>query len=517
MVVTPQSVVQIFKDVPWTNDYKHTRYFNSKADELTYFESKIFKSFTNFTYVREQNVIRIPANADEIYGSNYLRYMNATFGDKWFYAFITDVKYVNNETVELAFEIDLFITWRFELDFHPCYVEREHVNSDKIGEHIIEEDIGTGEIVPQVKYNRFWKYSDDPDRTDYEKGMDLMLQVKPTLVGQFAANQSPFEVYGNQVIPATKSFIRYLPSTDNNALTKQNITDYLTSASFTGAEVGDGYMFPYEVKTSAFVNIGDLGTQHNIKRPSSYPYSRSIYDSHNPAYEPHNNKLLTYPYTYLFVTSSDGNKKIFKWENTPDGYVSFEIIGCAYNVPSCLLKPVNYAYGVDELLDGVPLNEFPKISLGQYDSFSAKNLLQTGTRMASSLLSGNALGFLSETANAFTGLFFDTPDKDFKTVGNSTLAKEEMVGYTFYVMGIHGQNAKVIDDYLTRFGYKVNVIKTPNRIGRKYWNYVKTKECELGGNVPNDALKKIQEMFNSGITLWHVNDVGNFRNSNPIV
>ena len=93
-----------------------------------------------------------------------------------------------------------------------------------------------------------------------------------------------------------------------------------------------------------------------------------------------------------------------------------------------------------------------------------------------------------------------------------------MVGYSFFVMGIHGQNAKIIDDYLTRFGYKVNCIKVPELHSRKRWNYVKCKECEFSAKnnkgVPTGALQRLQDMFNAGITLWHVNDVGNFTGDN---
>ena len=83
-------------------------------------------------------------------------------------------------------------------------------------------------------------------------------------------------------------------------------------------------------------------------------------------------------------------------------------------------------------------------------------------------------------------------------------------------MGITGENAQAIDNYLTRFGYKVNVIKVPELTSRKYWNYVKTRECEIGGNAPAETLKKIQEIFNAGVTLWHIDNVGSFSDDNPI-
>ena len=525
MIVTPQSHLEVLRGIPWTNDYKHTRYFDTESQQNTYMSDITRRAFTftDFTYIREQNVIRVPVCADDLYDCNYLRYMNNGFGSKWFYAFITDVKYLNPETSEISFELDEFQTWWFSADLDYCYVEREHVADDTIGRHIIDEDIGTGEIVPQVKFDRFWKYVADSDKS-FEKGLDLMLQIKPTLLGDFLGTQSPFDLRDNQVVPATESFVKSLPYTDPSALTKTNINGALYDNTFTGAEVCGGFMYPYEIKTQVFVNIGDLATQYNIKRPTSYPYSRSIYDSQNPSYEPKNNKLLTYPYTYLMVVSSDGNKKNYRWENTAEGYLNFELIGSAYNTPSCLLKPANYLYSVDENLDGIPINEFPKVTLGQFEELKPQNLISGALGIIGSGISavatGKPFGLISETAQAFTGLAMDTPDKDFATAGNSTLCKEEMIGYSFFVMGIHGQNAKVIDDYLTRFGYKVNCVKKPALHSRKRWNYVKCKECEISAKtnkgVPTGALKRMQDMFNAGITLWHVDDVGNFNGDNGI-
>ena len=53
------------------------------------------------------------------------------------------------------------------------------------------------------------------------------------------------------------------------------------------------------------------------------------------------------------------------------------------------------------------------------------------------------------------------------------------------------------------FGYKVNEVKTPNITGRRYWNYVKTVGCDFEGDIPQEYLNKIREIFNNGCTFWH--------------
>lgn len=45
-------------------------------------------------------------NAENLYDCNYIMFQNASFGTKWFYAFITSVAYENNETSRITMEID---------------------------------------------------------------------------------------------------------------------------------------------------------------------------------------------------------------------------------------------------------------------------------------------------------------------------------------------------------------------------------------------------------------------------
>ena len=63
--------------------------------------------------------------------------------------------------------------------------------------------------------------------------------------------------------------------------------------------------------------------------------------------------------------------------------------------------------------------------------------------------------------------------------------------------------ARIIDDYMTQFGYKVNSLKVPNITGRPNWNYVKTQGCNITGDIPQSDVEEIKALFNRGITIWH--------------
>lgn len=76
-------------------------------------------------------------------------------------------------------------------------------------------------------------------------------------------------------------------------------------------------------------------------------------------------------------------------------------------------------------------------------------------------------------------------------------------GFSFYKMSIKQEYAKIIDDFFSMYGYKVNEVKIPNITGRQNWNYVKTIDCNLLGDIPQEDMQKLKDIFNTGVTFWH--------------
>ena len=89
---------------PLDSNYKNTLYFASKESQQTYFQSVIKKSYTGFTYLRKDNLIYVPDHIDNIYDANYVMYQNTYYKDKWFYAFIKDMKYESDECTIIEIE-----------------------------------------------------------------------------------------------------------------------------------------------------------------------------------------------------------------------------------------------------------------------------------------------------------------------------------------------------------------------------------------------------------------------------
>lgn len=95
-----------------------------------------------------------------------------------------------------------------------------------------------------------------------------------------------------------------------------------------------------------------------------------------------------------------------------------------------------------------------------------------------------------------------TPQKEIQMVEILTHVRGRN-GFSFYKMSIKQEYAKIIDDFFSMFGYKVNEVKIPNVTGRQNWNYVKTVDANILGDIPQEDMQKLKDIFNSGVTFWH--------------
>ena len=62
---------------------------------------------------------------------------------------------------------------------------------------------------------------------------------------------------------------------------------------------------------------------------------------------------------------------------------------------------------------------------------------------------------------------------------------------------------QIIDDYFTRFGYKIYKLENPNISGRRYWNYIEIYGSEeIGTNeVPNKFMETINNACRRGVII----------------
>lgn len=102
------------------------------------------------------------------------------------------------------------------------------------------------------------------------------------------------------------------------------------------------------------------------------------------------------------------------------------------------------------------------------------------------------------------------------TSGNVLVGAREL-NFRCYDVDINAKDAQILDEYFSKFGYQTNRLKVPNISGRKAWNYVKTADCEIVGNIPASIKSSIINIFKSGITFWKNGDrIGDYSQDNQL-
>lgn len=122
--------VRILRNVRLANDYKHTRYFESKEDQFAYFSSKpVVWSTLNSSFQKINNTesfVDASKHIDQMYGSNYIMFQNKDYGNRWFYGFVTRLEWKSDRTTRVYFELDVFQTWFLDVNFYRSFIVREH-------------------------------------------------------------------------------------------------------------------------------------------------------------------------------------------------------------------------------------------------------------------------------------------------------------------------------------------------------------------------------------------------------
>ena len=108
--------------------HNHTFSFANKEQQLNYFLSKKVKTIENVNYHRKNNNLKVNYHVDELQFVNYIMVNNDTPLNKWYYYFVIDRRYINENCTELILKIDVMQTYLFDYTFKSSLVERQHYN-----------------------------------------------------------------------------------------------------------------------------------------------------------------------------------------------------------------------------------------------------------------------------------------------------------------------------------------------------------------------------------------------------
>lgn len=528
MAIAPNTDIILLKGVPLDNGYKHTLYFANTTTQYNHFNTASYgqKRFINNTYQRvNKNTLKLQVVADEIYDYNYMMFRNTNYGNKWFYAFITECNYLNDKTSEIVYEIDDIQTYFIGSSLPYCFVEREHSVTDIAGDNILPEPVELGEYC----FADFDKISADFD--------DQVIIAMITDDGSIPNAHS----YGHTYSGCT---LYYAYADDYSALTllKVELDNYIQQPD----QVVCLYTCPKALFTPEYSNgvpltFGIIPDQNPVV--FDIPITNIITTGSNrdsfQGYLPKNKKLYTYPYNYIKIDNNNGESLALRYEffNNYAQTPSVRCYGSFLPPVSVVLKPRNYkgimASGISYRIDtseSISLNGYPLCSwnVDTFRAWVAQNLIPMATKTATSigsalvtqnpLILGVAVNELGNTiSKTYSASIMADQSKGSINSGNPNYMNGVQ---SFYTMRAHiSKNyAQMIDNFFSTYGYACNQIKVPNISARPHWNYIKTHDIKLNTYGPSEAINHIETIFNSGITFWkNASEVGNYNYDNSPV
>lgn len=546
MAISPSTDLYLIKLPIELNDENQLTFSNATA-QANYFLGLEKIGETDFTYQRRENAIRYPAHVDSIIQYNYVMYKNENYSNKWFYARIMNMEYVNDNLTLISIEEDAFQTWQFDLNYSQCFVEREHVMDDTIGAHTIPEGLDIGEY--EINNTRhFSMVADDPEHLP--DGAEPWYVCFVVTTPPDPNNPIPIVPTVGYDIGATFSPLIYFAVKASNGFddARDIIKWYNKQGGVTADAIKNIYMIPYScvytdvTQTWTDVGLGITLTTYAVKSSTRWTNLMPVVEDKVLAgsYTPRNNKLYTWPYAYLYLSNKAGSDVVYHWEDgrlqnqagtgEPDDY------RMAYHfttsiVPSASLSAKLYPLAYKGKFEsssyyalwnyGISFAKVPVCAwvTDYYTNWLTQNGVNVATRVGMGI-AGAALGaatgglgllagaasLMGTVTNAMTEMHQAqvTPDQ----ANGDTNTGDVLYAYTFnnitaYSMTIRPEYSAVIDHYFDCYGYKVNMVKQPNITGRQNWNFVKTVGSAIHADIPQDSCDRINHMFDNGLTLWH--------------
>lgn len=514
-VITPQTDVYLLK-VPLEIDNTNQLTFANSTAQYNYFNSLPKLSVDNFTYQRKDGTIRYGANFDSLIHYNYVMYRNDAYSNKWFYAYIDKMEYLNDNVTAISISTDVFQTWQFDLTYKRTFVEREHVNDDTIGAHTIDEGLEVGEYVTNNVLNVYPNKNIVDANGDSISGFvnGIFFQVSE-LAGGIGIASSMFDTAYNQIFSGLKYFA---------------VGSYANARNIISRYDGDGkgdaikaiFMAPKEFLAGANV-YGELGYNIYIPKNTGIPYQLLDTGTINRPtkldnFTPVNNKLFTYPFSYIYATNNTGIDTDYRYEDFKNATPKFQMIGALGQGCTTKLEPYDYKNITVAYEYGITGAKYPICAWASdyYTNWITQNAVNVGTGLASTALNfganvafGNGIGAANSLLSGVGSVMSQIhqaktqPDQAKGNLNTSDLLPSTNKYFSLSLMSVRAEVAKSIDDYFTMFGYKVNRVKIPNVTGRRNWNFVKTIGCYIEADIPQDDLQTIKDMFDRGVTFWH--------------
>ena len=518
--IAPSSKLKLLQYVDFDLG-EDTIWFETKTAQQRYYESKVrlgyeWDDLTPISILG--NEVALPLTPDEVMTCNYLMFTNPQHGDRWFYAFIDNVTWLSEGSCLVHYRIDWLQTYLTDFHVKNAFIEREHVEDDEIGNYLLDEGLEQGEYV--VTNYDYIKDLDDKSiavcTTDITGASSIGLNVTKGQGMVDGMYSGVYYAYAKADGSGAKLVNRFI-----NSLTEDNKSEAIVAILI----LSDSF---FEAKQTTIT----------VDRPTTLD-----------GYTPKNKKLLTYPYINCVVTSNDGNYGEFRFElSIAKNSISFDAESRLSTNPQIGLTPSGYRGQSEAYTDKMVMGGFPQCpyAIDTYKAWLAMNGAQTETGLLAASMQSNVsavssvIGVVGNLASFNIGGAISAGVSGVQTQisqqaqiaqtlqrinaikempaqahgtqgGNYNFQTNKPYGtFIFATQTIQSYYARLIDNYLTMYGYKVNRVGVPNFTARENYTYVKLANAYITGNVPQLAMQEINQRLCAGTRFWR--QASNFRN-----
>jgi hypothetical protein len=451
--------------------------------------------------------LRVDKNVDSLYNCNYVMFQNTNFSDKWFYAFMERIEYVNSKVSRVYLKMDSYQTFMFNYSLPDVFIERQTFGSDSYNT-LVDTPAG-GELkcvyehIEPLQGSFFILFNSNPCSED-ASGSDIY-----------------FPTIGNYSIPCIMYYTnmhaemsRLVQAVSNKGRADRIQACYYAPTSPVGGLFSD--------ITQKVMSKGDLNIMFDISVIDTIPNSNLTKDiTVNIPYTPTYKKELSYPYAKLEVVDKiTGHTIELDLSKFADPLnPQFRIMTTITDSPEYKVIPLNYngiAYSIENALSVEPATEMPVFSssYAKYLKDNKTSNLINGALSASSaigsIMSGNVAGAVSSFGNIAQIVNADNVAKSqpnqckgIKGDACDFLNFEPSLIFRLKVMDSYHMD--IARNFWKCYGYPVRKITTFSNTSNRY-NFIKTVDCSIiADTIPTEYQKELESMYDKGVTIWNSN------------
>lgn len=549
-----------------------TTYFTNPAKRVA--------TLTNMSYQRHsRGWLKVGLPVGTVSQANYMMFKNTAFENKWFYAFITDWEYLNNGNTLISYMVDDIQTWFFDCTLGDCFVEREHAMVDTIGSNRIPEPVGSDRVIMNERWhcsdmedysviiqasqkNRGEVFEDEYFHQGQFNGLSIYVHDcnEETDAGVIAGHLADMVGDGSYDEDATEqqqvvSVLQFPSRFTIDGVEPYSVVEPQTS--WGGRISVNGYTprnkklltAPFKqllltngIGASANLDYDEFVTPQGVKIAPQFRVTGTFNGQGQIMCVPVNYKGVTDNYDYKIVISEfpqcgytldsyrawlagggDIKQKVHIVQGVANGLMGalnlVNSVGNAYDK----LWGENYQARYDQSTAGKNLNKgaLNAVNVGATNYANQNTSIIEATGNTSAVGAGG--GIISSLANTAVGAMETQYNAKVQsnipvgmTAGN-VMVGARVLNFRCYDVDINAIDAEIIDEFFDKYGYQTNRLKVPNISGRKAWNYVKTRDCEMVGNIPASIKTSLINIFNTGITFWKNGDnIGDYTQDNTL-